>query len=86
MRSSSKYRFSIGDALTISAPLYSGKGGTRLGTLYAHGAVAKGKTFRDAGIEVTGSSVLNDASQIAVQGFLTFANDATTFSVVGGSG
>jgi Dirigent-like protein len=83
---SSKFRFSFGDGLTISAPLYDRKGGTRLGTLYAAGTVVKGKTFRDTAIHVNGTYVLNDASQIAVQGVLGFASDKSTFSIVGGSG
>ena len=83
---SSKFRFSVGDALTISSALYDKKGGTRLGTLYAHGAIVKGTSFRNAALHVDGTYVLNDGSQIAVQGVLGFANDKSTFSVVGGTG
>jgi len=83
---SSKFRFSVGDALTITAPLYDRKGGTRLGNLYAQGVVVKGGSFRTTGLHVDGTYVLNDASQIAVQGFLAFATDKSTFSIVGGTG
>jgi hypothetical protein len=83
---SSKYRFSIGDALTISGPLYDRKGGARLGRLYAHGTIVQGTSFRNAVIHVTGTYVLNDASQIAVQGVFSFAKDTSTFSIVGGTG
>ena len=82
---SPKYRFSFGDNLTISAPLFDRKGGTRQGRLYAQGSVVKGKTFRDVSLHVNGTYVLNDGSQIAVQGVLSFASDVT-FSVVGGTG
>ncbi|MEY2513073.1 MAG: Allene oxide cyclase [bacterium] len=83
---SRKFRFSIGDGLTFSSPLYDKKGGTLLGRLYAHGTLVKGTTFRTAGMEVTGTYVLKDASQIAVQGFVSFSGDTATFSIVGGSG
>ncbi len=82
---SPRYRFSIGDLLTFSAPLYDKKGGTRQGRLYAQGAVVKGSTFRTTALHVSGTYVLNDGSQIAVQGYLTFSDDST-FSVVGGTG
>jgi hypothetical protein len=82
---SPKYRFSIGDSLTISSPLFDKKGGTRQGRLYAEGTVVKGTTFRDLAIIVNGTYVLNGGDQISVQGYLGLA-DTGTFSVVGGTG
>ena len=82
---SPKFRFSIGDRLTFSAPLFDRKGGTRQGRLYADGTIVKGTSFRNAAISATATYVLNDASQIAVQGIVSFSK-ASTFSVVGGTG
>jgi hypothetical protein len=82
---SPKFRFSIGDKLTITSPLFDKKGGTRQGRLYAEGTVVKGTTFRDAAIIVNGTYVLNGGDQISVQGYLGFS-DKSTFSVVGGTG
>src|SRR4051794_26498842 len=45
---SPKFRFSIGDKLTISSPLLDKKGGTGQGRLYAEGTVVKGTSFRNA--------------------------------------
>jgi Dirigent-like protein len=78
-------RFSIGDKLTFVAPLLDKKGGTRQGRLYADGTIVKGGTFERAALLASATYVLNDGSQIAVQGYLSF-NDASTFSVVGGTG
>ncbi len=80
-----KSRFSIGDKLTFSSPLFDKKGGTRQGRLYAEGTIVKGGTFETAAIIATGTYVLTDDSQIAVQGYLSFSKDST-FSVVGGTG
>ncbi len=82
---SSKYRFSVGDELVLSAPLFDKKGGTRLGKLYAEATVVSGKTFRDILIEASGTYVLNDASQIAVQGVFVLSKPSTV-AVVGGTG
>jgi hypothetical protein len=80
-----KTRFSIGDQLAVSSPLYDKKGGTRQGKLYASGTVITGGDFRKAVLHVTGTYVLTDGSQIAVAGVLRFSEDST-FSVVGGTG
>jgi dirigent-like protein len=78
-------RFSIGDQLAISSALYDRKGGTRQGRLYAHGTIVRGGTFDKAALSAVGTFVLNDGSQIAVQGYLPFSK-AATISVVGGTG
>jgi hypothetical protein len=80
-----KYRFSIGDELTIRSPLYDTKGGNRLGTLYAESTIVQGTTFRTARFIASGTYVLNDGSQIAVHGYFSFSGD-TTVSVTGGTG
>ena len=82
---SPRFRFSVGDKLTLSSPLFDKKGGTRLGTLYADGTIVKGTTFRTASLIATGTYVLNDGSQIAVQGYFSFSKDSTV-SIVGGAG
>ncbi len=81
-----KYRFSIGDKLTLSSPLYDKKGGTRQGRLYAEGTIVKGGSFRTAALIVKGTYVLNDHSQISVQGYFTFNDAGSTAAVVGGTG
>ena len=43
---SPKFRFSIGDKLVFSAPLFDKKGGTRQGRLYADATVVKGDELR----------------------------------------
>jgi hypothetical protein len=80
-----KSRFSIGDQLAISSALYDKKGGTRQGRLYASGTIVKGGTFDTAALAASGAFVLNDGSQIAVQGYLSFSKDST-ISIVGGTG
>jgi hypothetical protein len=82
---SRKYRFSVGDKLALSSPLYDKKGGTRLGTLYADGTVVKGKTFTSVSLIATGTYVINDGSQIAIQGYFSFTKDSTA-AVIGGTG
>jgi hypothetical protein len=80
-----KSRFTVGDELALSSALYDKKGGTRQGRLYAHGTIVKGGTFDTAALEASGTFVLTDGSQIAVQGYLSFSKDST-ISVVGGTG
>ncbi len=65
--------------------LYDKKGGTRQGRLYVEGTVVKGGGFDKAAVIATGTYVLNDGSQISVQGYITFKDDAT-IAVVGGTG
>jgi len=81
-----KSRFSIGDAITFISPLYDKKGGSRQGKLYAHGAIVRGGGFGKAAIVATGTYVLNDGSQISVQGYFSFGDDDSTASVIGGTG
>jgi hypothetical protein len=71
-----KSRFTIGDKLALSSALFDKKGGTRQGRLYADGT---------AKLLATGTYVLNDGSQISVQGYFSFSKDSTV-SVVGGTG
>jgi hypothetical protein len=78
-------RFSIGDTIAVSSALYDRKGGTRQGRLYADVTVVRGGTFEKAATVASGTYVLTDGSQIAVQGYLSFNADST-FSVVGGTG
>lgn len=82
---SKRYRFSVGDKLTLSLPLFDRKGGTRLGRLYAEGTVVQGKTFANVAIVATGTYILTDGSQIAVQGYFRLSADPT-LSVTGGTG
>ena len=82
---SKRYRFSLGDKLILSSPLFDRKGGTRLGTVYADATVVKGKTFASISILATGNYVLNDGSQIAVQGVFSLSKGSTV-PVIGGTG
>ena len=82
---SPKFRFSIGDKVTISSPLYDKKGGTRQGRLYVDATFVKGGGFDKAASIATGTYVLNDGSQISIQGYFTFATDSRA-AVVGGTG
>lgn len=81
----SKFRFSIGDEVTLRTPLYDMKGGTRLGTFYAAGTIVQGTTFRTGRLLASGTYVLNDGSQIAVHGLFAFG-DAGRVSITGGTG
>jgi Dirigent-like protein len=80
-----KSRFSVGDRLTFSSALFDKKGGTREGRLYADGTIVKGGTFDTATLVATGTYVLNDGSQISVQGYFSVSKDSTV-SIVGGTG
>jgi hypothetical protein len=80
-----KSRFTIGDRLVLSSALYDKKGGTRQGRLYADGAIVKGGSFDTAKLHAAGVFVLNDGSQISVQGYFAFSGTSTV-SVVGGTG
>jgi hypothetical protein len=80
-----KSRFTTGDKLTFSSALFDKKGGTRQGRLYGDGTIVKGGTFDTARILATGTYVLNDGSQISVQGYFSLSKDSTV-SVVGGTG
>jgi hypothetical protein len=80
-----KFRFSVGDELTIRSPLYDKKGGTRLGTLYAESTIVQGTTFRTARFVASGTYLLNDGSQIAVHGLFGFG-DVDRVSITGGTG
>jgi hypothetical protein len=82
---SPRFRFSIGDKLVFSAPLFDKKGGTRQGRLYADATIVKGTNFGNAASSAVGTYVLTDGSQISVQGIVSFREDST-FSVVGGTG
>jgi hypothetical protein len=82
---SRRYRFSPGDTLTFSSPLLDRQGGTRQGTLYAHAVVVSGKTFASIRLLATGSYVLNDGSQIEIEGVVALSGPSR-FAIVGGSG
>jgi hypothetical protein len=82
---SRRYRFSAGDTLTFSSPLFDRQGGTRQGTLYAHAVVVSGRTFASIRLLATGSYVLTDGSQIEVEGVVSLSGPSR-FAVVGGSG
>jgi hypothetical protein len=83
---SKRFRFSAGDELVISNPLYDRKGGTRQGALYITAKVMKGRTFRDVLLSAQATYVLTDGSQIAVQGVFSLSKPTTTVAVIGGSG
>jgi hypothetical protein len=85
MRPGPKSRFTIGDTQTLSSALFDKKGGTRQGWVYADGAIVKGGTFDTTRFLATGTYVLNDGSQISVQGYFSFGKQSTA-SVVGGTG
>lgn len=80
-----KYRLSIGDKLTFTSPLYDKKGGTRQGRLNVEATIVKGGGFDTAAAIATGTYVLNDRSQISIQGYFSFAADSRA-AVVGGTG
>ncbi|MEJ7798127.1 MAG: dirigent protein [Solirubrobacteraceae bacterium] len=81
-----KYRFSIGDKLIFSSPLFDKKGGTRQGRLYGDATIIKGGSFETAAAIATGTYVLNDRSQISFQGYFSFNAASSTAAVVGGTG
>jgi hypothetical protein len=82
---SRRYRFSAGDTLTLSSPLFDRQGGTRQGTLYAHAVVVSGRTFASIRLLATGSYVLTDGSQLEVTGVVSLSRPSR-FAIVGGSG
>jgi dirigent-like protein len=82
---SRRYRFSAGDTLTFSSPLFDRRGGTRQGTLHAHAVVVSGRTFASIRLLATGSYVLADGSQIEVTGVVSLGKPSR-FAIVGGSG
>lgn len=82
---SRKYRFSVGDKLVFSSPLFDKQGGTRLGTIYVDATIVKGTTFANLSALASGNYVLTDGSQIAVQGLFALSKPST-IPIVGGSG
>jgi hypothetical protein len=82
---SKRFRFSVGDELVLSSPLFDRKGGTRQGTLYIVAKVVKGRTFADVKLSAQATYVLTDGSQIAAQGIFTLSKPANV-AIIGGSG
>ena len=84
---SRRYRFSVGDQVIFSSPLFDGPGGTSLGTLYVKSTVVKGKSFANAKLMAEGVYEFKDGSQITLAGLFSFANAANVrVAVTGGTG
>lgn len=82
---SRRYRFSVGDEVVFTSPLFDRKGGARQGTLYTTAKVVKGGNFAKVSLIAQAVYVLNDGSQIAASGLFSFSKDANV-AIVGGSG
>ena len=84
---SRKYRFSVGDQVIFSSPLYDRPGGASMGTLYVKSTVVKGKSFANAKLMAEGAYEFRDGSQIVLAGLFSFANAANVrVAVTGGTG
>ncbi len=84
---SRRYRFSVGDVVSFTSPLYDRPGGASLGTLYVKATVVKGKSFANAKLMAEGVYELKDGSQITLAGLFSFANAANVrVAVTGGTG
>jgi Dirigent-like protein len=82
---SRKYRFSAGDQLIFSEPVFDHKGGTKVATLYVQATAVKGKTFASLTVLAQAVYVLTNGDQITAHGVFSFATDAR-IAIVGGTG
>jgi subtilisin family serine protease len=83
---SRRYRFSVGDELLFTSPLFDHKGGTKVGKLYGDFKVVAGKSF--ASLIVQGEVVYvvsATGDEIVAKGVASLSKDARV-AVVGGTG
>jgi hypothetical protein len=76
-------RLSMGDEHVSRTPVLDRRGGSRVGTLYAHAAVVKGDSFRTAVFQAQVVLALDDGT-ITLSGLAGTA--ARPFAVTGGTG
>jgi hypothetical protein len=82
---SKRYRFSVGDEVVFTSPLFDRKGGTRQGTLYTAAKIVKGGRFDQVSLIASAIYVLNDGSQISAAGLFSFSKPVSV-AITGGSG
>ena len=84
---SRRYRFSVGDQVIFSNPVYDRQGGTSQGNIYVKGTVVKGKTFGNVRLLAEGVIAFKDGSQLVLAGLFSFADaDNVRVAVTGGTG
>src|SRR5262245_4919104 len=66
---SKKFRLSVGDEFLFANPVFNQKGGTRIGTLYGHATIVKGKTFPSASALIHVVIAFNNGDQLAADGY-----------------
>ncbi|MGH2966847.1 MAG: hypothetical protein ACRDMH_15890 [Solirubrobacterales bacterium] len=81
---SRRFRLSVGDQLVVRTPLLDHRGGTRIGTLYAEGAIVNGNRFANAVIHVDGVAKFGD-DQLTIDGIIR-DQKLNTVAVTGGTG
>jgi hypothetical protein len=82
---SRKYRFSTGDELIFSTPVFDRKGGSRVATVHVKATVARGKTFPTLTTISQAVIVFTDGSQISAEGVFGFDGNVR-IAVTGGTG
>jgi hypothetical protein len=83
---SRKYRFSVGDVLIFSEPVFDHKGGTRVATLHGVATVIKGTRFSNLTVmSDVGYVFFGSGDQLMAQGVFSFATDVR-IPIVGGTG
>ncbi len=80
---SRRFRLSVGDELVNRTPVLDHKGGTRLGTSYAHAVVVKGRSFESASLQANIVLALRDGT-LELAGVVGAAQ--RPLAVVGGTG
>lgn len=80
---SPRFRLSIGDEHVSRTPVLDRRGGSRIGTLYAHAVVVKGASFQTAVFQAQTVLTLEDGT-ITLAGLAGAA--ARPFAITGGTG
>jgi hypothetical protein len=80
---SSRFRLSPGDELVNRTPVFDRRGGTRLGTSYAHAVVVAGRRFDSASLQANVVLALRDGT-IVLAGLV--GSTQRPLAVIGGTG
>jgi hypothetical protein len=83
---SRRFRFSVGDEILLSNPVFDRKGGTRLGTLYGNGRIIRGRTFASASVMIDVVIVFANGDQLNAHGVFAFSQDDVRVAIIGGTG
>ena len=83
---SRRFRFSVGDSIQFSNPVFDRQGGTRLGTVFGRLTVVRGTTFRNITFFVDATVLLGSDDQIVAGGLFRPARQTAAIPIVGGAG